>query len=79
MATLLLVVALAGMISLGVNSFAGSYRRPVLAMGTVTAVKNQTVFEIESNCFNVPLYDFCTRERIGFAYDCMPGQRSERS
>ena len=69
MATLLLVVALAGMPPLGVN--AGSYRRPVLATGIVTAEQNQTVFGILSNCYNVPLEDLCTGERIGFAYDCL--------
>lgn len=69
MATLLLVAALAGISPLGVN--AGSYRRPVVAMGTVTVQPNQTVFGLEGDCFNIPLLDFCTNERIGFALECL--------
>ena len=64
--TLLLAVALAG-ISLGVNPAHGSYRRPLLAQGTVTVQPNQTVFGVVADCYNIPLFDFCTGERIGFA------------
>ena len=69
MATLLLVVALSGMPPLGVN--AGSYRRPVVAMGTVTIQPNQTLFGLSGDCFNIPLMDFCTGERVGFAFECL--------
>jgi hypothetical protein len=50
---------------------AGSYRRPVLAEGTVTVEPNQTVFGILSDCYNISLMDLCTGESIGFAYDCL--------
>ena len=68
--TLLLAVALAG-ISLGVNPAHGSYRRPLLAQGTVTVQPNQTVFGVVADCYNIPLFDFCTGERIGFAFECL--------
>ena len=69
MATLLvLAVALAGTL-LGVN--AGSYRRPVLAAGTVTVETNQMAFGLLSDCYDVPLFDFCTGEEIGIARDCL--------
>ena len=62
-------LALVGMLPLGVN--AGSYRRPVWAVGTVTVEPNQMVFGLLSDCYDIPLFDLCTRERIGSAYDCV--------
>ena len=69
MAVLLVAVTLAGILSLGVN--AGSYRRPVLAIGSVTVEPNQTVFGLVSDCYDIPLIDFCTGERIGSGFDCV--------
>ena len=64
-----LIVVLASVLLHGVNG--GSYRRVVEARGTVTVEQNQTVYGILSDCYDVPLFDLCTRERIGSAYDCV--------
>ena len=64
-----LIILLASVLLHGVN--AGSYRRVVEARGTVTVEQNQTVYGILSDCYDVPLFDLCTRERIGSAYDCV--------
>lgn len=69
MGPLLLVIALAGMLPPGIS--AGSYRRPVLAMGTASVQPNLTVFGLLSDCFNVPLFDLCTEENIGTLTDCL--------
>jgi len=53
----------------GVN--AGSYRRVVEARGTATVERNQRVYRILSDCYDIPLFDLCTSERIGSAYDCV--------
>ena len=69
MTTLLVAMALIATLPLGVNG--GSYRRPVMATGTVTVQPNQTVFGLSGDCYDVPLFDFCTNERIGIARDCL--------
>jgi len=57
------------MLPLGAN--AGSYRRPVIATGTVAYQPNLTVFNLSGTCYDIPLFDLCTSERIGSAYDCV--------
>ena len=64
-----LIVVLASVLLHGVNG--GSYRRVVEARGTMTVEQNRTVYGILSDCYDVPLFDLCTRERIGSAYDCV--------
>ena len=71
-----LIIVLVSVLLHGVNG--GSYRRVVEARGTVTVEQNQTVYGILSDCYDVPLFDLCTRERIGSAYDyvqCCPSSR----
>ena len=69
MATLLVAMAFIGMLPLGAN--AGSYRRPVIATGTVAYQPNLTVFNLSGTCYDIPLFDFCTNTRIGTARDCL--------
>ena len=64
-----LLIVLASVLLHGVN--AGSYRRIIEARGTATVEQNQTVYGILSDCYDIPLFDLCTRERIGSAYDCV--------
>ncbi len=68
-AELAVLAVFAGMLLAGVS--AGSYRRVTEARGTVGYEPNVTVEGLLSNCYNVPLYDFCTGENIGLAYDCL--------
>ena len=68
-ATLLVAMAFIGMLPLGAN--AGSYRRPVIATGTVAYQPNLTVFNLSGTCYDIPLFDFCTNTRIGTARDCL--------
>ena len=65
----LVAMAFIGMLPLGAN--AGSYRRPVIATGTVAYQPNQTVFNLSGTCYDIPLFDFCTNTRIGTARDCL--------
>ena len=63
-----LIIVLVSVLLHGVNG--GSYRRVVEARGAVTVEQNRTVYRILSD-YDVPLFDLCTRERIGSAYDCV--------
>ena len=69
MATLLLIAALAIILPLGVN--AGSYRRVVFGQGAVPVQPDQMVFGRLADCYDIPLFDFCTNERIGTVTDCL--------
>ena len=71
MATFLVAMALTALAMLPLGVSAGSYRRPVVAAGTVTNQPNQTVFGLSGNCYDIPLFDFCTNQRIGIARDCL--------
>ena len=64
-----IALVLAGILSLGAN--AGSYRRPIHVTGTGTIQPNRMVFGLLSDCYDVPVFDLCTGERIGSAYDCV--------
>jgi len=59
-ATLLVAMALIGMLPFGAK--AGSYRRPVIATGTVAYQPNQTVFNLSGTC--VMTFPFSTSVRI---------------
>ena len=56
-----LLIVVASVLLHGVN--AGSYRRVVEARGTATVEQNQTVYGILSDCYDIPLFDLCTRAR----------------